>query len=136
DLAGRSADPQAVENILNTLNRLQAQKLVAEKAEPAQLEREYGLKPPAVKAVVTLKQDGKEKSYEYDFGTEAEGGVYGKQSQSDLVFVANKEILTTLQGQLQDPTVFRFDPNKVRSVKLTGWKDVLGTPLTLDLEKA
>jgi hypothetical protein len=136
DLAGRSADPQAIDGILNTLNRLQAQKLVAEKADSAQLEKEYGLKPPAVKAVVTLKQDGKEKSYEYDFGKEADGGVYGKQSQSDMVFVAGKEVVTTLQGQLQDPTVFRFDPSKVSSVKLTGWRDLLGTPTTLDLEKS
>src|SRR5262249_24849554 len=83
-----------------------------------------------------VKQDGKEKTYTYDFGKEAEGGVYARQSQSDLIFVASKEVLTTLQGQLQDPTVFRFDPNKVKSVKLTGWKDLLGSTLTLELEKS
>jgi hypothetical protein len=136
DMAGRSADPNAVRDVLNTLNRLRAAKLVTEKAGPATLEKDYGLAKPALKAVVTVTKDGKDTTHEYDFGKdEDKDHVYAKQGQRDMVFTVDKHVLTTLRAELQDPTVFNFDAAKVKAVKVTGWKELLGTPLTLEVER-
>jgi hypothetical protein len=136
DMAGRSADPEAVRSILNSLNRLRAAKLVAEKASPATLEKDYGLAKPALKAVVTVSKDGKDTTHEYGFGKdEDKDHVYAKQGTRDMVFTVDKGALTALRGELQDPTVFNFDLAKVKAVKITGWKELLGTPLTLEFER-
>lgn len=136
DMAGRSADSNAVRDILNTLNRLRAAKLVSEKASPAALEKDYGLAKPALKAVVTVTKDGKDTTHEYDFGKDADQGqVYAKQGQRDMVFTVDKGTLTALRAELQDPTVFHFDVPKVKAVKVTGWKELLGSPLTLEFER-
>jgi hypothetical protein len=136
DMAGRSADPQAVDSVLNTLNRLRAVKLVSEKAGPATLDKDYGLSKPAVKAVVTVNKDGKDTAHEYDFGKdEDKDHVYAKQGGRDMIFTVDKNVLTTLRAELQDPTVFNFDVAKVKAVKITGWKDLLGSPLTLEFER-
>jgi hypothetical protein len=135
--AGRAADPRAVEDILRTLNNLRPTRLVAEKPDPAVLEKDYGLKAPALKAVVTLTKDGKETNWEYDFGRDApEGaGVYAKQGDRDLVFLVDKSVLATVGKELQDPAVFHFEADKVKALKLTGWKGVLPAPTTYEFER-
>ena len=52
-----------------------------------------------------------------------------------MVFVVRKAVAESLEGDLLDPTVFTFDAAKVRSLKLTGWQDIIGSPFTLDLER-
>jgi hypothetical protein len=137
DLAGRTADAASVDRILRTLNALRATKLVSEKAEPEVVDREFGLKTPSLKATVTVTKDGKPAAYEYDFGKEVEKvRVYARQGvRPNLVFEAEKVDLTPLTKDLQDPTVFRFDAAKAKGVKLTGWKDVAGTPVPLEFER-
>src|SRR5262249_11770220 len=68
EMAGRTADTAAVDGILNSLNRLQAQRLVAEKASAADLQKEYGLGTPSLKAVITVTKDGKDTESVYEFG--------------------------------------------------------------------
>jgi hypothetical protein len=135
DMKGRKADPQAVEEILRTLNQLRAQKLVAEKADPAALDKEYNLRTPPLKAVVTVTKDGKPATYGYAFGKDEDANhVYAKQGQRDVVFTVDKQALAPLQKKdLQDPTVLQFETNKVKAVKLTGWQNVVGSPLTLEV---
>ncbi len=137
DLAGRTADVAAVDGILRTLNNLRAVKLVSEKPEAEVVDREFGLKTPATKATVTLTKDGKATTYEYDFGKDVDATkVYARQGQRpDVVFEVEKADLAPLSRDLQDPTVFRFDPVKVKQLRLTGWKDVTGSPLVLDFER-
>jgi hypothetical protein len=136
DMAGRSAGPEAVRGILNALNRLRATKLVAEKAGPATLDKDYGLSKPVLKAVVTVSKDGKDTAHEYDFGKdEDKDHVYAKQGTRDMIFTVDKGALAALRGELQDPTVFSFDVAKVKAVKVTGWKELLGSPLTLEFER-
>jgi hypothetical protein len=135
-MAGRSADQRAVDNVLNKLNRLGAVKLVSEKAGPAALEKDYGLSKPALKAVVTVNKDGKDTTFEYAFGKdEDKDHVYAKQGQRDMIFTVDKNDLAALRGELQDPTVFNFDVAKVKAVKITGWKELLGSPVTLEFER-
>jgi hypothetical protein len=136
DLAGRKADPQKVEGILNYLNDLQAHKLVAEKADAAALDKEYNLRAPPVKAVVTVTRDGKPTAYEYAFGKDEDAShVYARQSQRDVVFVVDKQALAPLQEDLRDPTVLQFEADKVKAAKVTGWQNVVGSPLTLEVER-
>jgi hypothetical protein len=139
ELAGRTADANQVRFILGTLNRLRANKLIAEKPNEAQLDKEYGLKTPSTRAVVTVTHpDKKPEKFEYDFGKELEDklNVYGKQSGRDVVFAVDKALLAPLQtGELLDLGVFNFDVAKVKAVKLTGWQNVVGSPLTLELER-
>jgi hypothetical protein len=134
-LAGRSADADQVRRVLATVRSLRPVKLVAEGA--ADLDK-YGLKAPQVKATVKIKAaDNKTEDWVYLFGKEADdkSGVYAKQEKHDLVFVVPDDTLTTLRGELQDPTIFRFESAKVKEIKVTGWKQLQGFLITLDLER-
>ena len=135
DLAGQKADPATVESILAALDDLRATRLVTENPKDDALDKEYGLKTPALQAVVT-KDD--KTSYTYDFGKDAaDGGEYALQSQRPkIVFVVNKFDLEPLQKELRDRTIFAFDPAKVKTLKMTGWQKTSGGELlTRDLER-
>jgi hypothetical protein len=145
DMAGRTADTQALDQILGELNRLHAVRVVADKPDPSKLDTDYGLKTPRYRAVVTVTKDGKPKTTEYDFGKEGEEkgdkGVFVKVSGSELVYLVDKNVIDTLQKELQDPTIFHFDASKVTEVKMTGWMDLqkqlgLGDPYVLQLKKS
>jgi Domain of unknown function (DUF4340) len=134
--AGRTADEGKVEQIIGELSGLRAERLWAEHPTDKELER-AGLKPPKIQATVGLKVE-KDTPRVFQFGAETDDklGVYAKQGERDLVFVARKSVVDALEkGDLLDPTVFRLDLAKVQGMKLTGWKDVVGTEMTLDLER-
>jgi hypothetical protein len=137
NLAGRTADASAVEGIVRALDGLRATKLVTEKAEPDVVNHEFGLKTPTTRATVTVTKDGKPTTYEYEFGKDANAtNVYARQGQRpDLVFEVDKADLAPLSKDLQDPTFFHFDAAKAKTLKLTGWKEVTGSPMTLDFER-
>jgi hypothetical protein len=136
EMAGRTADAGAVTGVLNAINRLQAQKLVAEKASAADLQKEYGLGTPSLKAVVTVTKDGKGTDFVYEFGKQLDNSVYGKQGQRDTIFTVDKAALAPLETtELQDKTVFTFDVAKVKELKLIGWQSLLGSQHTIDLER-
>jgi hypothetical protein len=135
--AGRTADTSKVERMVSALSNLQAEKLVAEKASDQELTR-FGLKSPPVKVTVTLaKPDKKTEDFVFLFGNETEdkANVYAKQGNHDLVFLVRKNLLDDFTGDVQEQTVLHFDVNKLKAVKLTGWQDVVGSPVTLDLER-
>ena len=73
DLAGRTADASAVEGLVHSLNTLRATKLATEKAEPEVLDREFGLKTPATKAIITVTKDGTMTKIKVSPGTEPYG---------------------------------------------------------------
>jgi hypothetical protein len=134
DMAGRKVSKSAVEQILAELHGLRATRLVTESPKDDELDKEYGLKTPTLKAVVT-KTD--KTSYTYDFGKDAAGGgEYARQSQRPMVFVVDKTRLEALQKDLRDPTIFAVaDTSKVKALKLTGWVNVTGMPTTWDFER-
>src|SRR5262249_47971332 len=134
ELAGRKANAVAVEDAVAQVRHLRAEKLVAEKASP-ELEQQYGLKTPTVKATVVITKDDKPEEWVYLFGKEENDLVYAKQGNRDVIFQVRKAELTPLQAELRDPTVLAFDRSKVKEMKLTGWHDLLGAPLTLVLER-
>ncbi len=135
EMAGRKASKGAVEQVLAALHGLRATRLVAEAPKEDELDKEYGLKTPAVKAVVT-KED--KTSYTYDFGKDAAGGgEYARQSQRPMVFVVDKTRLEALPKDLRDPTIFSVaDASKIKELKLTGWVNVTGMPTTWDFERS
>jgi hypothetical protein len=131
DLAGRSVDSFAVNTIINDLRTLRASRLETEKASDAELDK-FGLKSPQIKATVTVQdKDKKIVEWTYLFGKEEKGEVYAKQGKQDLVFLVSTAVLKPLQGELLDPTVFHFEPSKVKEVKLEGWKKTQGFAVTL-----
>ena len=135
EMAGRKADPAAVQAILAALDDLKATQLVAENPKDEDLDKEYGLKTPAVKAEVT-KDD--KAAYTYDFGKDTtDGGEYARQGQRPkMVFVVSKFDLQPLQKELLDRTIFAFDPAKVKTLKMTGWQKASGGELlTRNLER-
>jgi hypothetical protein len=133
-LKGRNADARAVDDILNDLNRLKAIELVKEKADASELAGTYGLKMPSYKAVVTVLKDGKPTTHEYDFGKETPKGVYAKVGDRDTIYLLGTEVLAHLKRDLPDPTIFKFDPKDVESVKIAGWKELLGSVTTRTFE--
>ncbi len=135
DLAGRTADKFKVDALLAELRGLRPERFEAEGM--VDLDK-YGLKTPAAKATVTVKGKGdKPEDWIYLFGKETDdkSGVYAKQEKSDLVFVASPRILETLHRDLEDPTVFQFDINKVKELKVTGWRQLTGFDTVLQLER-
>jgi hypothetical protein len=138
DVAGRTANAATVDRIVAELRGLRTDKLVSEQASPAALE-EFGLKTPSLTATVKVKdKDGKKtEDWIYQFGKETpdKSGRYAKENKSDLVFVVTPGVVETLGGELQDPTVFHFDPDKIKTLKLVGWKQVASFTFTLELEQ-
>jgi hypothetical protein len=136
-LAERNADSHAIENLIGDLRTLQAEKLVAQKASDADLDK-YGLKAPAEKVTLTVKnKDGKTAEHVYLFGkdTPDKTGRYAKQGERDVVFTVRDTQVASLKAELSDPTVLAFDLAKVRGLKITGWHEKIGARFTLDLER-
>jgi hypothetical protein len=137
ELDKRPADTYAVHDIIFGLNRLTPLRVAAEKPDDKQLEG-FGLKPPQVQATLTLAtKDNKEEKFTYSFGKETpdKTGVFLKSDRNDLVYVVPTTVMTPLQAELQDKTLFSFDVDKVRGLKLAGWKNVVGSGYALELER-
>jgi hypothetical protein len=138
NLAGRPAEASQVSALLGDLAGLRPSRLWAEKATDRELER-FGLKAPAVTAVVALT-DEKKKEMTYQFGAETDdkSQVYARQGGADLVFSVPKSTVETIrQADVIDYTVFKLDLSKVTGLRLTGWANlnVERKPQTLDLER-
>ncbi len=136
DLAGRTVENVKIQRILATFARLVASKLIADKITENDLER-FGLKNPAIKLAITTEKDKKTDEHVYLLGKETDDkeGFYAKSGDRDLVYVLPKSMVDSLKGDLQDPVVLQFDPAKVKTMKLTGWQDLVGSPFTLQLER-
>jgi hypothetical protein len=135
-LKRRKASEQVVREILNDLNRLTAKEVVAEKADKSVLAKEFDLAQPPYRVAVTITKDKKSTTHTFDLGKEVAGkGIYLKLGDKDTVYLVGAEVLTAIKKELRDTTVFDFDPDKVVSLKLTGWKKLLGSPHTRTLEK-
>jgi hypothetical protein len=127
------ADKDQLRRVLEALVDLNATRYV-EKVDAKTDLSKYGLgKAPAVVARVTLKKEGDKgegKTIVYHFGSEARkpkdkgpAGVYGViESGTDLqgiVFVVPEGPVNTLkEAELRDRTVFKFDPEKAKEVRL------------------
>ncbi|MFL5340006.1 MAG: DUF4340 domain-containing protein [Gemmataceae bacterium] len=134
-LAGRAANAQQVEQMLLALQRLTAEKIVAAKATDAELER-FGLKTPRIEATVTQKDGGEKLVYQFGAETEDKLHVYAKLGGKDRVFhIARIAVNPLEQGEIQDLTVFRVDPAKVTGLKMTGWKQIVPSPVTLEFAR-
>ena len=134
EMAGRTVEPGKLNRILHDFSSLVAEKLVADKVTDNDLER-FGLKTPSAKIVFGIEKDKKPEEQTFLLGKETDDkqGYYAKSGTKDLVFVLRKAIWDDLQGDLQDATVLHLDLSKVRGMKITGWQDVIGAPITLDL---
>ncbi|HMF12980.1 MAG TPA: DUF4340 domain-containing protein, partial [Gemmataceae bacterium] len=137
DLESRPADSFAVRSIEFGMQGLSPLRVAAEKADDKQLEG-FGLKPPQYQVTITVAgKEDKEEKYTYLFGKEApdKSGVFAKSDKTDLIYVVPSAALTPLQAELQDKTLLTFDVDKVKGLKLSGWKNIVGSVQTIDLER-
>jgi hypothetical protein len=134
EMADKPVNADAVENIINLLKSMRAVNLVAETSTPDK-EAEYGLNAPSNKVTLSVTKDDKTEDHVYLFGKDAPDGIYAKQADKPLIFVAGKFVQTTLNAELRDPVVYKFDHNKVTAVKMVGWSNKIGSPFTLELER-
>ncbi len=137
-MAGRTANDAAVASILGDLSGMRAEKVVDEKPSESNLDAVYGLKNPQAKATVTVKKDDKTDDWVFTFGKQDEkkNGVYAMVNKSELVYLVPKATVDRLtSAELRDLTVFKFDPKKVQSAKVTVWSNDLGGPIVSDLER-
>lgn len=136
ELAGVAADAKKVESSLRLLATLKANSLVAETVNEQELER-FGLKSPAVEALVTLPGD-KDNTRAFLFGKDAgTADSYAKQGERNLIFAAARSSRQTLENvALRDPQPLRkLDPAKVTAVKFVGWKNITPVIQTQEYEK-
>jgi hypothetical protein len=135
NVAGRTANKANVDRVVADLRMLRPEKLVAEgNVDPDK----YGLKMPALKATVKVKgADDKPEEWVYSLGKETEdkSGVYAKQNKRDVIFTVRNDLLTTLRSDLRDLSVVQFAADKVKSLKISGWKQAVGSTFTLELDR-
>src|SRR5262249_8153300 len=135
NLKGRPANPKVVLSILMAVNRPLVLGVENEKASASDLAA-YGLDKPQ-RVVVTETKDKKDTKHEVLIGKEAgPARVYEKRAGQDVVYVVQSTLLVSMKEEVRDTTIFRFDEDKVKSVKLTGWQHVDGAPRTYTLEKS
>lgn len=133
EFKGRFADMARVNQIVLNLSNMQAAGLIAKKPTDAELER-FGLKPPKVEVSVHLT--GEMQPRQFFFGGEKDGAYFTKVAPKERVYLVSKHTIDALlTGELADPTLLRFELAKLKSLKLTGWKNVVGSPTTLVLER-
>lgn len=137
DLAGRPADAQNVDRMIRELRGLTAEKLIAEDPAAPQLHG-FGLEPPQAKVILTVRTGDKQTAdHMYLFGRETDDktGAYAKQGERRIVFVVRPQVVEILRAELQDSTVFQFEPDKVRDLKMTGWRKAVGFDVTLQVQR-
>lgn len=143
--AGKFADPQKMQLILDSLREIRPLRVEAEKPTAEQLAA-LGLDParppatvthPTVKVVLTIAGEG-ERTYVFGNSSANPLNVYAKVSNSDYVIEvpAGKPDLIA-QGQLLDPLLYRVDRANVKGLTLRGWIDssATGAPQELELER-
>jgi hypothetical protein len=111
------ADHDALEGLLNSLARLRADEMVAEKPDAAALKK-FGLDRPA--AAWSFRSGGKV-ALRLDVGSEEPGGVrrYARLAGNDLVFLLDARLSSQLTSELRPRTVFKseVDPAQVEEVR-------------------
>ncbi len=124
--AAESTDPKTADDVLSILNNLRAEKFVAELAGEAELAG-FGLslkeKKFSAEIRLTLTKGGKPEERTYLIGNETaeKAGFYARQGENESVFIVPKALIEDLLQRLDRTSLFTFDPDKVRKVKLTGW---------------
>jgi len=162
EMQGRTADMFKINAIVGDLADLRAFKYVAEKGNPKDMrnwgldpariqvtltvrqEKKEEKQDDKKDAKKDEKKDDKKeekkdepkfetKEWVYLFGdTTKDNMVYAKQGQNDMVFLVGLEKVKPLEGDLLDLQVVKFEPRKVKQVKLS-WKPKDKKPVTLDL---
>jgi len=137
DLPNRTAaDANEVDRVLRILANLTARKWV-KKVDPkdAKALGPFGLDTAALTFTATVKKTGEDKgegeAHVFKFGKDAgaadQPGVYAIQGNSDLVFVVDQSTVKELrEAELRDRTVFKFDAEKVKEIKIAVRKDKEG----------
>lgn len=136
EIAGRTADTGRIDQIVNALKTLSASKVIAKEATDAELAR-FGLQPALTEASVSLKDAPEPRLYRFGKETDDKQSVYARIGKSARVYLVPKSSLDPLvTGELIDPTIWRLEAEKVRGIKITGWRSLTGgMPLVLDLQR-
>jgi hypothetical protein len=135
NLQGRQASSAVLNNILDDLNTLRAEEIVREKADQKDLAL-FELAKPPVRVTVTITKDKKSTTHTFDLGKEVAGkGVYLKRGDKEMVYLVTPTVLQAIKKELRDTSIFNFDPNKVTTLTIKGWANVVGAPFTLALEQ-
>jgi hypothetical protein len=139
-LKGRPADGAKVSGLVSGLSIMQTAKVAADKLTPDVLNRlEVNPDAPRMKVTVSIKEAKGEAERVYLFGGDAgtdKRNVYLKPADQDLVFEVDRGTFDQFQkADVQEMVVHRIDKTKVKTVKITGWQEVLGTPTTLVIER-
>jgi hypothetical protein len=142
EFANRMGDLVKISQLLSNMNGLNANELIADKISNSDLEKlkPYGLDAPTIKVEITGTKDDKPTTYTIAFGKEGpKDGMmetyFAKLSWNDTVFTFGKRFLDEIPTDFQDTTVAKFDPANVKTLKLTGWQNVLGVPYSIELER-
>src|SRR5207249_562389 len=87
-------------------------------------------------AVVTLRKNAQKMTYSFGKETDDHMSVYARHSDREFVFLVPVSVVKPLSADLADRTVFNFDPDRAKELKLTGWRKLGKGVQTLRLVKA
>jgi hypothetical protein len=138
--SGMGVNTAEITHVLGILANLHVEKWVQPvDAKDAKALAGYGLSPPDLRAVVTVKKDDKTETFEYKFGKESEEKtkeVYALMNKVGIVFLAQPQAVKVLkEAELRDTKVFQFDAARVKEIDLRGWQAKVSFVLELKLER-
>jgi hypothetical protein len=138
--AGIGVNSAEVHRVLGTLAALHVEKwLQRVSPKDAKTLAGYGLEPPDLRAVVTVKKDDKTETFVYKFGKESgekTKEIYAFMDKRDIVFLAQPQAVKVLRdAELRDTKVFQFDAARVKELDLKGWQEKVNFVLELKLER-
>lgn len=134
---GQPASTGEVDQLLNLLATAHASKFVAEQPTEAQLAG-WGLDPKAPKLKVEIGLADTAEKRVYEFGNDApDGYVYGRVVGQPEVFLISKTTAARFNSaeELRDRTLVAFDRNRLKGLKLRGWRTTDKPPTTIELER-
>lgn len=141
-LKDRNGDLPNITNLLNKISTFTKQppRVHAEKPleKPEELLNRLELNPANPRGMLQVKlKDGTEKIIY--LGGDCGGDnkrVFCTTNDTDLILEVDREVFDLCQTiDVQDAVVHRIDKTKLKGVKITGWSDIVGTPLTLEFER-
>ncbi len=141
-LKDRVGDAPNITDLLTKVSLLTSQrpKIHAEKPtdKPEELLNRLELNPAKPRGRVTVKlKDGTERVIL--FGGEVGGDskrIFCTTPDSDFILEVDRDAFEYSQKiDVQDAVVHRLEKAKFKSVKITGWSDVVGNPIPLEFER-
>ncbi len=138
---GKKADIETVLRIISEMVNLKPIRVASEKATPEEFTR-WGVDAnnAKVKVILSFRPGAMLKEKTFYFGNELlpeKLNLYCKIDNEPMVFeVAKSSVESIFSNSYRDLHLYHVNEADIDSIKLTGWQDIIGTPVTRELTRS